>query len=76
MPPWEHLNARIDDEYTTLKKDDNVNILVNEVREHLEKTYPNHLKVFTDGSLMETSESGAGFTIPSLNVQKSFYLGR
>ena len=76
MPPWEHLNAIIDDEYTTLNKADNVNILVSEVREHLDKTYPNHLKVFTDGSVMETSDCGAGFVIPYLNVHKSFYLGR
>ena len=38
--------------------------------------YQNHIKIFTDGSVLDSLESGAGFVIPELKVQKSFYLGK
>ena len=38
--------------------------------------YQNHIKIFTDGSVLDSLDSGAGFVIPELKVQKSFYLGK
>ena len=32
--------------------------------------------MFTDGSVLNSLDSGAGFVIPDLKVQKSFYLGK
>ena len=54
-------------------------ILTTEVREHLNiliDNYQNHITIFTDGSLLDSLDSGAGFVIPELKVQKSFYLGK
>ena len=45
-------------------------------REHLNNKYQNHIKIFTDGSVLDSLDSGAGFVIPEWKVQKSFYLGK
>ena len=69
MPQWEHINAEFDTDYTDLKKSESTNILAIQVREHLNNNYQNH-----DGSVLDSLDSGAGFVIPNLKVQKSFYL--
>ena len=61
---------------TDLNKSESTNILTIEVREHLIKSYQNHIKIFTDGSILDSLDSGANFVIPELKVQKSFYLGK
>ena len=76
MPQWEHINAKFDTDYTDLKKSESTNILAIQVREHLNHKYQNHIKIFTDGSVLDSMDSGAGFVIPDLKVQKSFYLGK
>ena len=76
MPKWEHINAKFDTDYTDLKKSESTNILTVEVREHLINKYQNHIKIFTDSSVLGSLDSGAGFVIPDLKVQKSFYLGK
>ena len=76
MPQWEHINAKFDTDYTDLKKSESTNILTTEVREHLIKKYQNHIKIFTDVSVLDSLDSGAGFVIPELKVQKFFYLGK
>ena len=76
MPPWEHMQATFDTDYTNIKKDEDQNLLSVEVKNHIESQYANHLKVFTDGSVLETGECGAAFVIPTLKIQKSFHLGR
>ena len=35
-----------------------------------------YIKIFTDGSVLDSLDSGAGFIIPELKAQKSFYLGK
>ena len=55
---------------------ESTNILTTEVREHLVNNYQNHIKIFADGSVLDSLDSGAGFVIPELKVQKSFYLGK
>ena len=76
MPQWEHINAKFDTDYTDLKKSESTNILAIQVREHLNNKYQKHIKIFTDGSVLDSLDSGAGFVIPDLKVQKSFYLGK
>ena len=76
MPQWEHINAKFDTDYTDLKKSEPTNILAIEVREHLINNYQNHIKSFTDGSVLDSLDSGASFVIPELKVQKSFHLGK
>ena len=75
MLQWEHINARFDTDYTDLKKSESTNILAIQVREHLNNKYQNHIKIFTDSSVLDSLDGGAGFVIPDLKVQKSFYLG-
>ena len=76
------MNAKFDTDYTEKKKEkkekrrsESTNILAIEVRERLNNNYQNHIKIFTDGFVLN-SDSGAGFVIPDLKVQKSFYLGK
>ena len=76
MPQWEHINAKFDTDYTDLKKTESINILTIEVREHLINNYQNNVKIVTDCSVLDSLDSGAGFVIPELIVQKSFYLGK
>ena len=45
------------------------NILTVEVREHLINNYQNHNTFFTDSSILDWTDSGAGFVIPELKVQ-------
>ena len=59
-----------------LYKSESTNILAIHVREHLNNKYQNHIKIFTDGSVLDSLDSGAGFVIPELKVQKSVYLGK
>ena len=38
--------------------------------------YQNHTKIFIDGSILDSLDSGSEFVIPELKVQKSVYLGK
>ena len=76
MPQWKHINAKFDTDRTDLNKSESTNILTIEVREHRNSNYQNHTKIFTDGSVLDSLDSGAGFVISELKVQKSFYLGK
>ena len=71
-----HCDLKFDIDYTDLKKSESTNISATEAREHLINDYQNHIKIFTDGSLLGSLDSGAGFVIPELTVQKYFYLGK
>ena len=59
------INAKFD---TDLKKSGSTNILAIEVWEHLNNNYQNHIKIFTDGSVLDSLDSGAGFVTPDLKV--------
>ena len=72
VPRWQLLKANFDIDYLDYKKDDNINITMSMAKLHMYDKYNNHLQFFSDGSLIETV-AGAGFTIPSLKVQKSFF---
>ena len=73
MPQWDHINAKFDTDYTHLKKSESANILVMEIREHLNNNYQNHSKTFTDSSTLDF-DSAAGFVILHLKARKYFYL--
>jgi len=59
MPQWEHINATFNTDNTDLKKSEFKNILAIEVRELLNNNYQNHIKFFTDGSVLDALDSGA-----------------
>ena len=75
MPRWEQEKANFDINYTNLKKSDNINILAIDVKSHIQNNYPNHLKIYTDGSLLDNNKGGAAFIIPGLKIEKSFHIG-
>ena len=56
-----------------MKKSESTNILAIQVREHLNNKFLNHIKIFSDCSVLDSLDSGAGFVIPDLKVQKYFY---
>ena len=66
-PPWllERAHAEVDME--GLKKDQNPLVLAVTARLCLEEKYQHHLKIFTDGSVMEDGAAGAAFVIPEFN---------
>jgi len=76
MPPWEHIAANFDTDYTDVKKNEDPNLLTVDVKSHIESNYANYLKVYTDGSVLESGRNGAAFVIPVFKVQKSFHLGK
>ena len=41
-----------------------------------QKKYYNHLKIFTDGSVLENKNAGAAFVIPAFKIEKQYYLGK
>ena len=76
IPPWEHLSATFDYEYANIHKSDNINLLAIEAKEHISNNYQNHLKIYTDGSVLDSNDCGSAFSIPDLNLHKSYYLGK
>ena len=59
-----------------MNKENNVNKIANVAKEHLSRKYPQHLKVFTDGSVLDNSNCGSGFVIPDLHKTHSFNIGK
>ena len=59
-----------------MRKTDNINILSTLSKEHIQNSYSDHLKIYTDGSLLNNNDAGAAFMIPSLKVERSFYIGK
>ena len=74
IPSWELQKADFDIDHTNIKKDDNINMLASYTKCHIEENYKNDLKIYTDGSCIN-SESGCAFLIPELKIEKSFYIG-
>ena len=60
-------NARFD---TDLKKSESTIFLAIDVREHVNNNYQNHIKNFTDDSVLDSLDNGAGLLIPDLKVLK------
>jgi len=76
MPQREHNLARFGINHIDINKNENTYLLAITVREHLEKSYQFKLKIYTDGSVLDSLDCGAGFVIPDLKINKSYYLGK
>ena len=66
-PPWLLERAHVEVDMEGLKKDQNPLVLAATARLCLEEKYQHHLKIFTDGSVMEDGAAGAAFVIPEFN---------
>ena len=70
-PDWELMKVDFDTEYSEMKKEENRHILPYIVKSHLADS-SNHLKIYTDGSVVENEEAGAGFVIPEFTTEEGF----
>ena len=68
-----NLNLKFDINHTDVKKNKNTHLLAASVKSHIHSDYPTHMKIYTDGSVLYKTQSGATFIIPSLKVAKSDY---
>ena len=66
-PPWLLERAHVEVDMEGLKKDQNPVVLAVTARLCLEEKYQHHLKIFTDGSVMEDGAAGAAFVISEFN---------
>ena len=66
-PPWLLKRAHVEVDMEGLMKDQNPLVLAVTARLCLEEKYQHHLKIFTDGSVMEDGAAGAAFVIPEFN---------
>ena len=66
-PPWLLERAHVEVDMEGLMKDQNPLVLAVTARLCLEEKYQHHLKIFTDGSVMEDGAAGAAFVIPEFN---------
>ena len=76
IPRWEQQKGNFDIEYTNLSKSSDTNELISIVRERIDNKYSHHLKVYTDGSVLESSDAGAGIVIPDAKICRKYYIGR
>ena len=70
-PDYELMKADFDTEYTEMKKEENRHILSYIVKSHLADN-SNHLKIYTDGSVVENEQAGAGFVISEFKTEEGF----
>ena len=75
LPPWEQHMASFDCDNNSLSKKDDLISIVNNVKINLDTNYMNHLKIYTDGSVLDNLDCGAGFVIPDLKIERAFYVG-
>ena len=73
IPPWEHLQAKFDLDYTEISKNDNAILLINTVKEHLDN-YKHDLRIYSDGSVLDSNDCGSGYVILDLKIYKSYYI--
>ena len=74
-PPWLLERAHVEVDMEGLMKDQNPLVLAVTARLCLEEKYQHHLKIFTDGSVMEDGAAGAAFVIPEFsNLTHSYSL--
>ena len=66
-PPWLLERVHVEVDMEGLKKDQNPLVLAVTARLCLEEKYQHHLKIFTDGFVMEDGAAGAAFVIPEFN---------
>ena len=74
------MKADFDIDYTEMMKEEKPHVLAYLVKSHIADNCSNHLKMFTDGSVLENEQGGAGFLIPEFKTggkkRRSFYLGK
>jgi ribonuclease HI/retron-type reverse transcriptase len=75
-PPWLCSPVEIDTSLSAIKKSDNPILLSTLALQKINTTYQQYLRIYTDGSKLDSGEVGCAFTIPSLHVTKKFKLNK
>lgn len=74
-PPWSCRQARFDFDYADrLTKSNSPLFLASLAKERINTHYRDHLKYFTDGSVLDSGEAGCAFFSPDLKVKEMFKL--
>jgi ribonuclease HI len=74
-PVWKCKQAQFDFNYAdSFIKNDNPVLLSSMAKERLNTHYCQHLKYFTDGSILNSGETGCAFIAPDLGVKEMFKL--
>ena len=77
LPSWSLKFPQFDFDYADRLVKCNDSILIASLaQERISTYYSNHLKCFTDGSVLDSNEVGCAFVIPKLRVTKSFQLNK
>ena len=76
IPNWELKRPDIENNFSQLKKSEFPHVVRSDFLSYVEKHHSLDLKIYTDGSVLDNKSSGAAFVIPSLNVEKKYYLGK
>ena len=76
IPDWIQNRPDFDLDHTDLAKCNTPYLLKHSVTSYLRKTYENHLKIYTDGSVLDDGNAGAAFYIPALKTEKLYHIGK
>ena len=76
FPLWKLPTIHFDVNTSKTNKSVSPNILKVLFYEEIQKSYSDFTKIFTDGSVLDDGNAGSAFLIPTLNIHKSFYLGK
>ena len=60
------MKADFDIDYTEMMKEEKPHVLAYLVKSHIADNCSNHLKMFTDGSVLENEQACPGFVIPEI----------
>jgi ribonuclease HI len=76
-PPWTLKQPNIDYKYAEKYIKSNDSLLITTIaKERIENNYSSYIKYYTDGSVLDTKDSGCAFVAPELNVQQNFKLNK
>ena len=73
-PPWLCEQADIIYEYCNITKNDNPLIIASIAKELINTRFRYFLRVFTDGSVSDSSDVGAAFVVPDFKIEKRYHL--
>ena len=76
IPPWIMKKPQFFIDYLNINKSLNPSLIKSLVLEYIYINFPSHLQIFTDGSKLESKQTGAAFFIPNLKISNSYYLGK
>jgi ribonuclease HI len=76
-PSWALKQPKVDYKYAEKYTKVNDQLLITTIaKERIENYYSSHVKYYTDGSVLDTKDSGCAFVTPELKTQQNFRLNK